>query len=187
MPLSPLSYLAEQATNSDTPLGLATALTCFPSFHPRLASFTPGLDRVLLAIHRKLLHSKRRGDVDDVHVPLVPVLAHLMLHFIDEWEVFALLSHLLARTAWLDCSKAQCAASHSTLLQLLHSHAVSTLQTDSNAKTTSIIQVSTSVALQRIKPEGVSLQIFLEELTRNWFLWPFYMQPFWMTVSPDVV
>lgn len=117
----------EQAVNegNNRLLGLDFDLACFPSFHPRLASFTPGLDRVLLAMQRKFLHSKRRGHVDDAYAPLIPVLVHLMLHFIDEWEVFALLSHLVVRTAWLDHSKAQAAASHCTLLQLLHSHAVS--------------------------------------------------------------
>ena len=102
-------------------LGLEIPLTCFPSFHPRLASFTPGLNRVLMAVYRKLLHSQH---VNSVQAPLVPVLAHLMLHFIDEWEVFALLSHLLVRTAWLDYSSTHYAASHSTLVQLLSSHAV---------------------------------------------------------------
>ena len=99
-------------------LGLEIPLTCFPSFHPRLASFNPGLNRVLMAVYRKLQH------MNSVQAPLVPVLAHLMLHFIDEWEVFALLSHLLVRTAWLDYSTTHYAASHSTLVRLLSTHAV---------------------------------------------------------------
>ena len=107
-------------------LGLTYDLLCFPSFHLRLASFVPARDRVLVAVCRKLLHNQQKEHVDRLHAPLIPVLVHLMLHFIDEWEVFAVLSHVLARTAWLDHNRAQVAASHSTLIQLLHSHAVST-------------------------------------------------------------
>ena len=70
------------------------------------------------------VYIKCRECVADVYAPLVPVLGQLMLHFIDEWEVFALLSHLLERTAWLDHSRAQCDASRSTLVSLLHTHAV---------------------------------------------------------------
>lgn len=105
-------------------LGLTSDLACFPSFHVRLGIFNPGLERVLQGVHRKL-HSEDRTNVYDIHAPLVPVVAQLMLHILDEWEVFALLSHLLARTAWLDHSRGKCAASQFTLLSLLHSHAVS--------------------------------------------------------------
>ena len=105
-------------------LGLSFELASFPSFHLRLKSYGPGLQRVLMALHRRLFHY--RGSLDEeIYAPLLPVLGHLMLHFIDEWEVFALLSHLLARTAWLDHSKAHYTASHTTLITLLHSHAVS--------------------------------------------------------------
>ncbi len=100
-------------------MGLRTGLSNFPSFHLRLASFTPGLERVLNAIFRKFSHKE-----SEVHSPLVPLLAHLMLHFIDEWEVFALLSHLLSRTAWLDQTPLQITASKHTLLSLLQSHGV---------------------------------------------------------------
>lgn len=111
-------------------MGLATKLTCFPSFHLKLASFTPGLERVVLAVHRRFFPS--RDIVDQVYAPLVPVLTHLMLHFIDEWEVFALLSHLLVRTGWLDHNWDQSSASQSTLISLLHSHAVSDVCGETN-------------------------------------------------------
>lgn len=102
--------------------GLGTELTSFPSFHLRWNSFNPGHQRVMTAILRKFFRS--REGAAGVFAPLVPVLGHLMLHFIDEWEVFALISHLLARTAWLDHTKAQSDASRLTLKSLLRSHAV---------------------------------------------------------------
>ena len=106
-------------------MGLDTDLTPFPSFHLRLANFTPGLERVLTAIHLKFSHGREGWEsVEGMHAPLLPVLVHLMLHFIDEWQVFALLSHLLVRTAWLDRNKAECHASHLTLISFLRSHAV---------------------------------------------------------------
>ncbi len=104
-------------------LGLSAELSCFPSFNLRWTSFAPGLDRVVLALHRTFL--QRSGGKQSVYAPLVPVLTQLMLHFIDEWEVFALLSHLSHHTAWLDCSRESSIASQSTLISLLHSHAVS--------------------------------------------------------------
>ena len=37
--------------------------------------------------------------------------------------------------------------------------------------------------LERLRPEDVTLEGFLEDLTRLWLFWPFYMQPFWIAVS----
>ena len=36
--------------------------------------------------------------------------------------------------------------------------------------------------LEELKPEGVTIEGFVDELTRNWFMWPFYQQPFWIAV-----
>ena len=94
------------------------------SFHTRSASFNAGLERVLKASYRNLVRSW--GQDTGVHAPLLPILAHLMLHFIDEWEVFAVLSHLMARVAWLDQCRLHTTASRLSLLSLLRSHAVST-------------------------------------------------------------
>ena len=104
-------------------LGLSIELTQFPSFHLRWNSFNSGHDRVVAAVHRKCLFFKECV-ADIIYAPLIPVMGQLMLHFIDEWEVFAVISHLLARTAWLDHCKAQFDASHSTLISLIHSHSV---------------------------------------------------------------
>ncbi len=81
-------------------------------------SFSPAIERVLSA-----LFFSRQGTIDVC--PLVPVLAKIMLHFIDEWEVFAMLTHLMSRTAWLDQGQSQLSASLSTLQHLLITHAVS--------------------------------------------------------------
>lgn len=164
-------------------LGLNTELTSFPSFHLRWNSFGPGHKRVLAAMHRKLTHCRERGSVAGQYAPLIPVLGHLMLHFIDEWEVFALLSHLLTRTAWLDHSKDEADASHSTLLSLLHSHAVSSNAVVSVECQCIWLQVPTLSSLQHLKPDNMTKQEFLDRLTSNWFMWPFYRQPFWIAVS----
>ena len=36
--------------------------------------------------------------------------------------------------------------------------------------------------LQNLKPDNMTKQTFLDQLTSNWFLWPFYQQSFWLTV-----
>lgn len=117
-----LCGIVDVAITGEQLLGMGPDLTNIASFHMRAASFIPGLERVLLASHRKLCHGRMQ---DNVHAPLLPVLTHLMLHFIDEWEVFAVLSHLMARTAWLDQTRHHAASSRLTLLSLIHSHAVS--------------------------------------------------------------
>ena len=106
-------------------MGLTTDLACFPSFHLRLSCFNPGMERVLRAIYYKFIQERQSNNMDvEVHAPLTPILVYLMLHFIDEWEVFALLSHLFIRTGWLDQNKSECDASHFTFISLLKSHAV---------------------------------------------------------------
>ncbi len=97
--------------------GVPFDLKLLPLYHMK-PSFTPAIERVLSA-----LHYSRHGSI---HLcPLVPVLATIMLHFIDEWEVFAMLTHLMSRTSWLDQGQSQLSASVSTLQHLLHTHAVS--------------------------------------------------------------
>ena len=165
-------------------LGLDTELSCFPTFNLRLNSFAPGLERVLSALHRTLL--QRHEGTRNIHAPLVPVLTQLMLHFIDEWEVFALLAHLLNHIGWLDYSRDSLEASQSTLISLLHSHAVSQLSWLHKPIMMGLFQASTVSVLHRLKPDSLTLETFLKELTRNWFLWPFYQQPFWLAVSSNI-
>ena len=50
-----------------------------------------------------------------------------MLHFLDEWEVFAVLSLLMKRKAWLNQGESEMTASQMTLHSLLQSHTVSEL------------------------------------------------------------
>ena len=118
-----LHHYLDEAAGDERMLGLSADLTCFPSFHLRWNSFTPGHGRVMDAICRKFFRGC--SNAADAYAPLVPVLGSLMLHFIDEWEVFALIGHLMVRTAWLDHTRAQSEASRFTLISLLHSHAVS--------------------------------------------------------------
>ena len=46
--------------------------------------------------------------------PLVPVLVRVGLHFLEEWEAFALVDKLLRRRAWLDQSSREMEASRAT-------------------------------------------------------------------------
>ena len=97
--------------------GVPFDLESLPLFHMK-RSFSPAIERVLSAIYYS-----RHGSID--LCPLVPILAKVMLHFIDEWEVFALLSNLMSRTAWLDQGHSQLSASVSTLISLARAHLVS--------------------------------------------------------------
>jgi len=38
-------------------------------------------------------------------------------------------------------------------------------------------------AVCRLKPVAMTPQAFLDKVTRHWYLWPFYHQPFWFMVS----
>lgn len=100
--------------------GLPFGLECLSSFHTRQKSFSPAFRRVLRAVYC----SCKQGYG---HTPssLVVILSHLMLHFLDEWEVFAVLSHLMRKKAWLNRGESEVRASQLTLLSLLQSHAVS--------------------------------------------------------------
>lgn len=85
--------------------------------------YSPAIERVLSAIYYS-----RHGSID--LCPLIPILARIMLHFIDEWEVFAVLTHLMSRTAWVDQGQAQLSASISTLHNLIQTHLVSPATSD---------------------------------------------------------
>jgi len=91
------------------------------TYHVRIASFRSAVDRVLMALGKRLLQDTSPGDC---HAPLLPILTQVMLHFLEEWQVFALLHHLMIRTAWLDCNHTHKAASHLTLVALARSHTV---------------------------------------------------------------
>ena len=106
---------------------LGQDLSSVATYHTRGDSYLPGLDRVLLAVVRRLGQegSVQASSAEDVHAPLIAVLAQIMLHFLEEWQVFALLHHLMTRSAWLDLSHTHSSASHLTLVTLIHTHAVS--------------------------------------------------------------
>lgn len=45
------------------------------------------------------------------------------------------------------------------------------------------LQRSSVQELQKLRPAGISEELFLSQLTQHWYNWPFYNQPFWVTVS----
>lgn len=97
--------------------GIPFNLELIPLYHTK-PSFRPAIERVLSAIY----YFRQTT----VHIcPLAPVLTTIMLHFADEWEVFAMLINLMSRAAWLDQGHSQLSASIITLRHLLHTHAVS--------------------------------------------------------------
>lgn len=83
-----------------------------------IPAFGIGLDRVLCGLKTSLGHNSGSA-------PLVPILATLMLHFLEEWEVFAGLSNLLQRQGWIDHDESHLTTSTNMLLFLLDSHMVS--------------------------------------------------------------
>ena len=83
-----------------------------------IPAFGTSLDRVLCGLKQSL------GSRTD-SAPLVPILATLMLHFLEEWEVFAGLSSLLQRQGWIDHDESHLTTSTNMLLFLLDSHMVS--------------------------------------------------------------
>ena len=97
--------------------GVPFDLENIPLYHMR-PQFDPAFERVMSAIYLS-----RQGTINVC--PLVPIIARIMLHIIDEWEVFAVLSHVMSRTAWMDQGQVQLSASISTLHTLIQTHIVS--------------------------------------------------------------
>lgn len=83
-----------------------------------IPAFNTALDRVLSALKCSL--EEKQFDA----APLLPILVTLMLHFLEEWEVFAGLSHLVQRYGWIDHTHSQLATSSNMLLSLLNTHLV---------------------------------------------------------------
>ncbi len=114
------TYTAEQITRGVSKhFGLPFDLDYIAPFYV-IPAFNTSLDRVLSAI--KCTLEEKRFDA----APLVPILATLMLHFVEEWEVFAGLSHLVQRHGWIDHTHSQLATSSNMLLSLLNTHMVTT-------------------------------------------------------------
>ncbi len=44
------------------------------------------------------------------------------------------------------------------------------------------LQRSSVQDLQRLRPAGMTEEVFLNQLTQHWYNWPFFNQPFWVTV-----
>ena len=83
-----------------------------------IPAFGTGLDRVLSGLKHTLEEKQFEA------APLLPILATLMLHFLEEWEVFAGLSHLIQRQGWIDYTQSQLTTSSNMLLTLLNNHMV---------------------------------------------------------------
>ena len=96
-----------------------------------IPAFGIGLERVLCGIKRSL-------DKASLSAPLVPILATLMLHFLEEWEVFAGLSNLLQRHGWVDREDSHLTTSTNMLLFLLDNHMVSQLPDQLSKKTSTL-------------------------------------------------
>lgn len=144
-----------------------------------LPTFEVGLERVLCGIKRSL-------DKPSLSAPLVPILATLMLHFLEEWEVFAGLSNLIQRRGWIDHDESHLTTSTNMLLYLMDQHMVRQVCVEDLlcvVHHSLHIQKSTVHSLQRLKPASMSMDAFLRELVERWYTWPFYLQPFWITVS----
>ena len=111
-------FTAEQITRGVSKyFGLPFDLDYIAPFYV-IPSFSTGLDRVLSALKRTL--EEKQFDA----APLLPILATLMLHFLEEWEVFAGLSHLVHRQGWIDHTHSQLGTSSNMLLSLLNTHMV---------------------------------------------------------------
>lgn len=99
----------------ETMFGCPFNLQALPTFCVKPA-FPAACDRVLTG----LVYSHRCLST----CPLLPILTRIFLHFMEEWETYAVLEKLLGRRAWLDQSPREVRASHATFLALCHSHAV---------------------------------------------------------------
>ena len=110
-----------------------------------------------------------------------------------------MLHHMIRRRAWLDQSPQQMHASWATFRSLCNSHIVCPLLSISHPPLPPIplslpsplsplplslpplpLQKSTLHELQSHCPHSISWDHFLSKLTRHWYAWPFYHQPFWI-------
>lgn len=91
-------------------------LQCLP-LHYMKPAYSAAFSRVLTAVAYTHRHVSA--------CPLLPVLVHVTLHFLEEWECYAALNNLLKRHSWLDHDHREILASHATLRALCYSHIVS--------------------------------------------------------------
>lgn len=141
-------------------------------------AFKAGYDRVLQALA-----------LDHNHVtvsPIVPVLVLLALHFVDEWECFALVSKLLRKTGWLDRNSRESKASTATLKWIcatVRGQAPHTNLTHPSAISWLFCAQKLDLReLSSIKPPLMTLDGFLGRMLEDWCVWPFCGQPFWVAV-----
>ena len=111
--------LDQPPSQLDMMYGWPYDLDALPSFYLRPTVAQPAFARVLTAV--TYTHA------DTVVCPLLPALTRLLLHFVEEWECYAMLDKLLCRRAWLDQSPSELAASRATFRNLCLSHEVKTL------------------------------------------------------------
>ena len=117
---------------------------CLPSYHLKPAN-DPAYQRVLTALSYANPHIS--------FCPLLPPLLHVMLHFLEEYECFAALHHLLQRKAWLDQDVRQVQASLATLRALGYTHIVSHTQ---SIAPTALVHVSFTPSLESHVPRPSS-------------------------------
>jgi hypothetical protein len=129
-------------------------LSALPSFHLK-PQYDSAYFRVLCAFSYSMPNV--------TCCPLLPVLTKIFLHFLEEWECYAVLHHMLRKRAWLDQSLQQLHASRVTFRALCHSHIKGSLG-----------------QLLTLCPSGLTEDKFLSQLTLHWYSWPFYSQPFWL-------
>ena len=55
---------------------------------------------------------------------LLPVLVHVLLHFLEEWECYVFIKKMIQRQGWLDRTVVEQTASVMTLKKLITSHLV---------------------------------------------------------------
>lgn len=125
-----------------------------PGFSQR-PEFTIAFNRVLEHITEKTYYIS--------HCPVLPIIAHLLLHFLEEWECFVGLNNLLKRQASLNKTEVENTASILTIIKLMNSHL-------------------RGVDLTSLKPIGMGENLFLMKVLTHWYRWPFINQPFWIAV-----
>ncbi len=89
-----------------------------PTFSQKKPTFSDALKRVLD-------HIKPIANHHLSHSPLLPIIAHVFLHLLEEWECYVGLQCILTRQGWVDRTSVESTASLLTLSKLLFTQLVS--------------------------------------------------------------
>lgn len=84
-------------------------------------------NKIFKTAYTRVLHYIRSSNPHVSYSPVMVGMAHVLLHFMEEWECYIGLTTLIQRQAWLDKTQQESQSSVITLCRLAATHLVRSL------------------------------------------------------------